>query len=190
MAMSQQQRDEKRREKADRLGEQDLRLRVHASHASQLADLMSWDEIEESGEALTLMIYQAHKIGRERFLWFMAGAQLQIESGKVQPIDRSEIRLMARRGTVDALDEMGSWIEAPDRSFTVRLLIERTHALGPIQALMLLRHPPRHKFELTDSVARSLDRFRLSRELRVPDILLGEDPDDTGLILLADLRRA
>lgn len=80
MALTQQQRDERRREKQQRLGEQDLRLKVTATHASQLTDLMSWGEIEESGEALTLLIYNAHKLGRSKFPYFAAGAHLEIES--------------------------------------------------------------------------------------------------------------
>ncbi|MEG0968971.1 MAG: hypothetical protein RSG92_26740 [Pseudomonas sp.] len=185
MAMDQQKRDERRREKAALLGEQDLRLKVTTSHASQLADLMDWAEIEESGEALTLLIHQVQAIGRDRFLLFASGDQLQIGSEKVQPINRAEIRMMARRGTITALDEISAWIGTTDRSFAVRLLIERTHALGPIQGLILLSPPPRHKYVIPVSVARSLDRFRISRELRTPSLMLGDDPDDTGVLLPA-----
>ncbi|WP_422422133.1 hypothetical protein [Pseudomonas sp. GZD-222] len=187
MAMTPQERDERRRKKAALLGEQDLRLKVTASHASQLADLMAWAEIEESGEALTLLIHQVQAIGRDRFLLFSSGAQQKIGSETVQPINRTEIRLMARRGTINALDEIGAWVGSADRSFAVRLLIERAHALGPIQGLILLSPPPRHKYMIPVSVARSLDRFRVSRELRTPGLMLGDDPDDTGLLLLADL---
>lgn len=186
MALTQQQRDDRRREKADLLGEQDLRFKVASSHASQLAELMDWAELEESGEALTLMIYQVHALGARRFLYFAGSAHLGLESKTAEPINLTEIRLMARRGTVDALDEMGAWIGAPDRSFTVQLLIERAHALGPIQALILLSPPARHKFAVSDSVARKLDRFRLSREVRMPALMLCDDPDDTDLLLLAN----
>jgi hypothetical protein len=185
MAMTPQERDKRRREKQERLGEQDLRLKVTAAHVSQLSELMSWDEIEESGEALTLLIYNAHKLGREKFPFFAAGAHLEIESDKHIKSDRCEIRLMARRGTVQQIDAMGEWINTTDRSFIVRLLIDRAHALGPIQALTLLGSPPRHKFAMSNSVARALDEWRMQRELRSPDIRLGDDPDDKGLLLLA-----
>ncbi|MNP38788.1 hypothetical protein D3C76_1323240 [compost metagenome] len=186
MALTQQQRDERRREKQERLGEQDLRLKVTATHASQLADLMSWGEIEESGEALTLLIYNAHKLGHSKFPFFAAGARLEIESDQHFKADRTEIRLMARRGTIQQFDEMGEWINATDRSFIVRLLIERAHALGPIQALTLLSLPPRHKFEVSSSVARTLYEWRMQRQLRAKDIPLEDDPDDKGLLLLAN----
>lgn len=186
MAMTPRERDLRRREKQERLGEQDLRLKVTSTHASQLADLMSWGEIEESGEALTLLIYNAHKLGRSKFAYFAAGAHLEIESDQHIKADRTEIRLMARRGTIQQIDEMGEWINATDRSFIVRLLIGRAHALGPIQALTLLALPPRHDFVISSSVARTLYEWRLQRELRAPDIRLGDDPDDTGLLLLAN----
>lgn len=186
MAMTPQERDKRRREKQERLGEQDLRLKVTAAHAGQLSELMSWDEIEESGEALTLLIYNAHKLGREKFPFFAAGARLEIESDQHIKAERTEIRLMARRGTIQQLDEMGEWISATDRSFIVRTLIERAHALGPIQALTLLSLPPRHDFVISSSVARALDQWRMQRELRAPDIRLGADPDDKGLLLIAD----
>ncbi|MCX2693705.1 hypothetical protein OO256_22155 [Pseudomonas sp. DCB_CB] len=186
MALTPKQRDQRRREKQERLGEQDLRLKVTTTHASKLAEMMSWGEIEESGEALTLLIYNAHKLGRSRFPFFATGARLEIESDQQIKADRTEIRLMARRGTVQQLDDMGEWINADDRSFIVRTLIERAHALGPIQALTLLSLPPRHEFEISDSVARALDQWRMQRELRAPDIRLGADPDDKGLLLIAD----
>lgn len=186
MAMTPKERDLRRREKQERLGEQDLRIKVTAAHAAQLADLMAWGEMVESGEALTLLIYHAHKLGREKFTFFAAGAQLEIESDQHLKAQRTEIRLMARTGTVRQIDEMGEWINTGDRSFVIRLLIKRAHALGPIQALMLLSLPPRHEFEISDSVARALDQWRMQRELRAPDIRLGADPDDKGLLLIAD----
>ncbi|EKT4492550.1 hypothetical protein QEM27_000223 [Pseudomonas putida] len=109
-----------------------------------------------------------------------------MESDQHIKAERIEIRLMARRGTIQQLDEMGEWINIADRSGIVRVLIERAHALGPIQALTLLCLPPRHKFELSNSVARALDQWRMQREFRAPDIRLGADPDDKGLLLLAN----
>lgn len=191
MALTPKQRDQRRREKQERLGEQDLRLKVTTTHASQLAELMSWDEIEESGEALTLLIYNAHKLGRSKFPYFAAGARLEIESDQHFKADRTEIRLMARRGTTQQLDEMGEWINATDRSFIVRLLIERAHALGPIQALTLLSLPPRHEFVLRDSVARSLDQYRLGRELRQPAVLLDDyEPETSELCMIEYMQSA
>ncbi len=42
MAMTPKERDLRRREKQERLGEQDLRIKATAAHAAQLADLMLW----------------------------------------------------------------------------------------------------------------------------------------------------
>jgi hypothetical protein len=63
MALTQQQRDEKRREKAIKLQEEDLRLKVRPGTKKALADLMEWSGIEEQGEALTLMIHNLHALG-------------------------------------------------------------------------------------------------------------------------------
>jgi hypothetical protein len=63
MAMTQQQRDERRRTKAERLQEEDLRLKVRPGTKQALAELMQWAGIEEQGEALTLMIHHLHGLG-------------------------------------------------------------------------------------------------------------------------------
>lgn len=186
MALTPKQRDDRRREKQERLGEQDLRFKVTATHTTQLSELMLWGEMAESSEALTLLIYNAHKLGRDKFPFFAAGARVEIESDQHIKVERTEIRLMARRGTVQQIDEMGEWISTTDRSFITRLLIERAHALGPIQALTLLALPPRHDFVISDSVARTLYEWRIQRELRAPDIRSGTDPDDTGLLLIGN----
>ena len=116
MAMSPKERDEKRRAKAARLQEEDLRLKVRPGTKQALLELMEWAGIEEQGEAMTVMIHRLHELTRDE---------------------------------------------------AVRLLT-----------------PPRHKIELSGNVARKLDRFRLSRELRAPGLELGDDPDDTGIYVI------
>ncbi|MCO8261522.1 hypothetical protein NC656_08185 [Pseudomonas asiatica] len=118
MAMDQAERDKRRREKAERLQEEDLRLKVRPGTKQALLELMEWAGIEEQGEAMTLMIHRLHELTRD-------------------------------------------------------------------EAVKLLK-PPRHTIELSPSVVRKLDQFRLSRELRAPGLELGDDPDDTGLLLLAN----
>jgi hypothetical protein len=68
MAMTQQQRDEKAALKRKALGEEELRLRVRPGTKQALAELMAWAEIEEQGEALTLMIHHLHGLGPDRAL--------------------------------------------------------------------------------------------------------------------------
>lgn len=60
MALTQQQRDEKRRAKAERLQEEDLRLKVRPGTKQALLEAMEWAGIEEQGEAMTLMIHRIH----------------------------------------------------------------------------------------------------------------------------------
>ncbi|MFJ7007647.1 hypothetical protein [Pseudomonas putida] len=63
MALTQQQRNEKRRAKAERLQEEDLRLKVRPGTKQALLELMEWAGIEEQGEAMTLMIHHLHGLG-------------------------------------------------------------------------------------------------------------------------------
>lgn len=68
MALTQQQRDEKRRAKAERLQEEDLRLKVRPGTKQALLELMEWAGIEEQGEAMTLMIHHLHGLSPGRAL--------------------------------------------------------------------------------------------------------------------------
>nr|WP_319527814.1 hypothetical protein [Pseudomonas laurentiana] len=63
MAMTPRQSDERRREKAAKLQEEDLRLKVRPGTKQALLELMEWTEIEEQGEAMTLMIHHLHGLG-------------------------------------------------------------------------------------------------------------------------------
>ncbi|KQQ60104.1 hypothetical protein ASF84_05175 [Pseudomonas sp. Leaf127] len=63
MAMTQKERDQRRQNKADRLQEEELRLRVRPGTKQALIELMQWAGIEEQGEALTLMIHHLHALG-------------------------------------------------------------------------------------------------------------------------------
>lgn len=118
MAMSPKERDEKRRAKAARLQEEDLRLKVRPGTRQALAEIKAWASVEENGEAITLLIHRIHELGPEAARHFLSA--------------------------------------------------------------------PRHEIVVSDFVARRLDQFRVSRELHAPGLLLGDDPDDTGLLLLAN----
>lgn len=63
MALTQQQRDERRRAKSARVQEEDLRLKVRPGTKQALLELMEWAGIEEQGEAMTLMIHHLHGLG-------------------------------------------------------------------------------------------------------------------------------
>jgi hypothetical protein len=63
MALAQKERDKRRHDKAARLQEEDLRLKVRPGTKQALAELMEWSGLEEQGEALTLMIHHLHALG-------------------------------------------------------------------------------------------------------------------------------
>ncbi|MNJ49857.1 hypothetical protein D3C77_451120 [compost metagenome] len=119
MAMTPQERDEKRKKKEAKAGIEDLRMKAGRGTRQALAEIMQWAEVEENGEAMTLLIHRIHELGPEAARHFLSA--------------------------------------------------------------------PRHEITLSSSVVRRLDQFRLSRELRAPGLELGDDPDDSGLLLLADL---
>ncbi|MCE1010011.1 hypothetical protein [Pseudomonas monteilii] len=103
---------------------------------------------------------------------------------KAEAAQEEDLRLKVRPGTRQALDEIKEWAKVAENGEAMTLLIHRIHELGPEAALHFLS-APRHEIVISKYVEQSLERFRLSRELRAPALMLGDDPDDTGLLLLA-----
>lgn len=116
MALTQKQRDEKRRAKEAKLGEEDLRMKARAGTRQALAEIMQWAEVEENGEAMTLLIHRIHELGPEAARHFLSA--------------------------------------------------------------------PRHEIVVSDFVARRLDQFRISRQMREPLLIAGDDPDDSGIYVI------
>ncbi|MFG0323722.1 hypothetical protein [Pseudomonas sp. zjy_11] len=98
-------------------------------------------------------------------------------------LQEEDLRLKVRPGTRQALAEIKAWASVEENGEAMTLLIHRIHELGPEAALHFLS-APRHEIVVSDFVARRLDQFRISRELRAPDLMLGDDPDDAGVLLL------
>lgn len=83
MALTQQQRDEKRREKANNRNEKEIRFKALQGTIFALSDLMRWADVEEIGEAMTLMTHRIHELGEEAAKHFL--------SAPLHKIDLSEI---------------------------------------------------------------------------------------------------
>ena len=94
MALTQKQRDERRHAKAEKLQEEDLRLKVRPGTKQALAELMAWSGIEEQGEALTLMIHHLHGLGPDRALPLLEIPRHEIT---VSPIVARKLELAYRR---------------------------------------------------------------------------------------------
>jgi hypothetical protein len=169
MAMSQVERDEVRAEKAARLMEVDLRLKVRPSTRPALAELMRWGKIGEQGEALTLMIHHVQGLGLAGVARLMRTPRHKIEyRGNVAPIIQvAELRLRARPGTVQALEELQEWIGTEHHGATLALLIDRLHDLGSAQALPMLAMPPRPKYVIPTHFAARLQRAYQREALRI-----------------------
>jgi hypothetical protein len=107
MVLTQKQRDEKAATKRKALGEEELRLRVRPGTKQALVELMAWAEIEEQGEALTLMIHHLHGLGPDRAL-----PLLSIPRHEYRP-SRNVARLFAEKSMLMIQRDRGDEIISP-----------------------------------------------------------------------------
>ncbi|KXK72075.1 hypothetical protein BC89_03635 [Pseudomonas monteilii] len=167
MALTQQQRDEKRRAKAERLQEEDLRLKVRPGTKQALLELMEWAGIEEQGEAMTLMIHHVEALGHHALFRI---ARHEIEANR--SVARSEpMRLSARTRTGQHLRAMCGWADAT-YSQMIEALIHGIHALGRLHAAKFLT-PPRHEISISPRLALAFERKSM--------LMIQQDPGDEVL---------
>ena len=122
---------------------------------------MEWSGIEEQAEAITLAIHHLHGKGRYGALQTL---EYQVSIGET---DRpEEIRMRARPGTMQAMAELMEWAGISDRGEFVEALIKRLHALGGVESIPLLS-PPLHKYQISESVARKLERVGRKESLLI-----------------------
>ncbi len=164
MALTQQQRDERRREKADRLQEEDLRLKVRPWTKQALLELMEWAGIEEQGEAMTLMIHYIEALGHHALFRI---TRHEIEAHR--NVARNEpLRLSARKRTGQHLRAICGWADAT-YSQMMEALIHGIHALGRLHAAKFIT-PPRHEISISPRLALAFDRKSM--------LMLQQDPGD------------
>ncbi|UXH41573.1 hypothetical protein [Pseudomonas promysalinigenes] len=164
MAMSQQARDEKRRAKAAKLQEEDLRLKVRPGTKQALLELMEWAGIEEQGEAMTLMIHHIEALGHHALFRI---ARHEIEAHR--NVARSEpLRLSARKRTDQHLRTICGWADA-SASQIIEALIHGIHALGRLHAAKFVT-PPRHEISISPRLALAFDRKSM--------LMIQQDPGD------------
>lgn len=164
MALTQQQRDEKRRAKAERLQEEDLRLKVRPGTKQALLELMDWAALEEQGEAMTLMIHHIEALGHHALFRI---ARHEIDAHRT--VARTEpLRLSARKRTGQHLRAICGWADATS-SQMIEALIHGIHALGRLHAAKFLT-PPRHQISLSPRLVLAFDRKSM--------LMLQQDPGD------------
>ena len=105
--MTQQERDQKRRAKDAKAKFEDLRMKAGKGTRQALADLMEWADLEEKGEAMTLMIHRLHELGREAEIHFLTPPRHKIT---ISPIVARKLEKFCRREALritndDHLDE-------------------------------------------------------------------------------------
>ena len=88
--LTQQERSAKSAEKRKSLNEEELRLRVRPGTKQALIELMEWAELEEQGEALTLMIHHLHALGKDGAIAFLTPPRhiYQISENVARRLDR------------------------------------------------------------------------------------------------------
>lgn len=164
MAMSPKERDEKRRAKAARLQEEDLRLKVRPGTKQALLELMEWAGIEEQGEAMTLMIHHVEALGHHALFKI---ARHEIEAHRA--VARTEsLRLSARKRTGQHLRAICGWADA-SHSQMIEALIHGIRALGRLHAAKFLT-PPRHEISISPRLALAFDRKSM--------LMMQQDPGD------------
>lgn len=95
--MTQQERSAKSAEKRKSLNEEELRLRVRPGTKQALSELMEWAELEEQGEAMTLMIHHLHSIGKEGAIAFLTPPR------HIYQISESVARKLEREGRKESI---------------------------------------------------------------------------------------
>lgn len=95
--MTQQERSAKSAEKRKSMNEEELRLRVRPGTKQSLSELMEWADLEEQGEAMTLMIHHLHSIGKEGAIAFLTPPR------HIYQISESVARKLEREGRKESI---------------------------------------------------------------------------------------
>lgn len=163
MAMTQKERDLRRHAKAERLQEEDLRLKVRPGTKQALLELMEWAGIEEQGEAMTLMIHHVEALGRDALL------RLAPRNDTCEIVARTELlRLTARARTVECLWSLAGWA-AMDSAAVIAELIHGIYSLGRQHAVKFLT-PPRHRVSISPRLALAFSQKSM--------LMIQQDPGD------------
>lgn len=122
--------------------EVELRHKVRHGITEMLADLMRWNEIEEAGEVLQLLILNADPVA--------ALSQAAVELSSTPP---GLIRHHVRPGALDQLNEIAKSLHGASHKHAIELLILCAHAAGPEGSTEYLCIP-RHEIVFSENVSR------------------------------------
>lgn len=95
--LTQKERSAKSAEKRKAMNEEELRLRVRPGTKKALSELMEWAELEEQGEALTLMIHHLHALGKDGAVAFLTPPR------HVYQISENVARKLEREGRKESI---------------------------------------------------------------------------------------
>ncbi|MBA6133258.1 hypothetical protein [Pseudomonas juntendi] len=78
MAKTQKQRDDDRRANEAKAMVEDLRMKAGKGTRQALAEIMEWADVQQNGEAMTLMIHRIHELGPEAARHFLSAPRHEI----------------------------------------------------------------------------------------------------------------
>ena len=87
MAAEQKVRSAKTALKRKARGEEELRMRAMAGTRQVLADLMEWHQIDEQGEAMTLVLHHLHALGPAGSAPFFAPPRHDVSVSKIVALE-------------------------------------------------------------------------------------------------------
>src|SRR5471032_1965696 len=149
MAKSGQERSAKTALKRQEKKEVELRHKVRHGITEMLADLMRWNEIEEAGEALQLLILNADPVAALT----QATAELPLSPSGL-------IRHHVRPGILEQLNDVARSLHGASQKHAIELLILCAHAAGPEECAKYLRIP-RHEIAFSENVSRTFSEESL-----------------------------
>ena len=145
MAMTDQQRSAKAAQKRLAMNEVELRHSVRSGIKQMLDDLMRWNDIDETSEALQFLILNADPVKALAY----AGTDISLQPSGL-------IRHYVRPGILDRLNEVAVSLHGASQKHAIELLILCAHAAGPIGSAEYLRIP-RHEIRFSKNVAQAFE---------------------------------
>ncbi|MFJ3486627.1 hypothetical protein ACIPL1_24960 [Pseudomonas sp. NPDC090202] len=112
MAMTQQQRDQRRREKDSKSGAEDMRLKARNGEKKMIQDIMEWTEDKEQASAIMFCIRHMHSLGREGALLALSDL-VELHKREIPESWRARFEEESRR---EALRNPGDEILRPNQS--------------------------------------------------------------------------
>ncbi|MEN5036840.1 hypothetical protein [Pseudomonas sp. TWI929] len=107
MAKTQQQRDQERRDNEAKAQVEDLRMKAGKGTRQALAEIMEWADVQQNGEAMTLLIHRIHELGPEAARHFLSAPrhEIKLSSSVVRKLDQFRLSRELRAPCLELGDD-------------------------------------------------------------------------------------